>query len=81
MKETVKIKLVWGNEHTANAPQAVSKVKVFGLVTSYAGYLLGCLCGPVKMDFRSSVSKSGLPGEGRHEGLVPRNAVLTNGFI
>ena len=31
------------------------------------------------MGFRSSVSKSGLPGEGRHEGLVPRNDVLTNG--
>ena len=39
-------------------------------------------CAPShKMDFRSSVSKSGLPGEGRHEGLVPRNDVLTNGFI
>ena len=34
-----------------------------------------------KMGFRSSVSKSGLPGEGSHEGLVPRNDVLTNGFI
>ena len=34
-----------------------------------------------KMGFRSSVSKSGLPGEGKHEGLVPRNDVLTNGFI
>ena len=34
-----------------------------------------------KFSFRSSVSKSGLPGEGRHEGLVPRNNVLRNGFI
>ena len=34
-----------------------------------------------KMGFRSSVSKRGLPGEGRHEGLVPRNDVVTNGFI
>ena len=34
-----------------------------------------------KFGFRSSVSKSGLPGEGRHEGLVTRNDVLTNGFI
>ena len=34
-----------------------------------------------KMGFRSSVSKSGLPGEGRHKGLVRRNDVLTNGFI
>ena len=34
-----------------------------------------------KFGFRSSVSKSGLPGEGRHEGLVLRNDVLTNGFI
>ena len=39
-------------------------------------------CAPShKMGFRSSVSKSGLPGEGRHEGLVSRNDVLTNGFI
>ena len=39
-------------------------------------------CAPShKMGFRSSVSKSGLPGEGRHEGLVPRNDVLTKGFI
>ena len=32
-----------------------------------------------KFGFRSSVQKNGLPGEGRHEGLVPRNDVLTNG--
>ena len=34
-----------------------------------------------KFGFRSSVQKNGLPGEGRHEGLVPRNDVLTSGFI
>ena len=34
-----------------------------------------------KFGFRSSVQKNGLPGEGRHEGLVPRNDVLTAGFI
>ena len=34
-----------------------------------------------KMGFRSSAAKNGLPGEGRHKGLVPRNDVLTNGFI
>ena len=34
-----------------------------------------------KMGVRSSAAKNGLPGEGRHEGLVPRNDVLTNGFI
>ena len=34
-----------------------------------------------KFGFRSSVKKNGPPGEGRHEGLVPRNDVLTNGFI
>ena len=34
-----------------------------------------------KMGFRSSVSKSGHPGKGKHEGLVRRNDVLTNGFI
>ena len=33
-----------------------------------------------KFGFRSSVSKNRHPGEGRHEGLVPRNDVLTNGF-
>ena len=33
------------------------------------------------MGFRSSVSKNGHPGEGKHEGLVRRNDVLTNGFI
>ena len=59
---------------------------------SYLGGLMGpewrkykyywAACAPsYKMGFRSSVSKSGLPGEGRHEGLVPRNDVLTNGFI
>ena len=34
-----------------------------------------------KFGFRSSVQKNGPPGEGRHEGLVPRNDVLTDGFI
>ena len=34
-----------------------------------------------EMGCRSSVSKSGHPGEGKHEGLVRRNDVLTNGFI
>ena len=34
-----------------------------------------------KMGFRSSVSKSGHPGEAKHEVLVRRNDVLTNGFI
>ena len=39
-------------------------------------------CAPShKMGFRSSAAKNGLPGEGRHEGLVPRNDVLTDGFI
>ena len=33
------------------------------------------------MGFRSSVSKTGHPGEGKHEGLVRRNDVLANGFI
>ena len=34
-----------------------------------------------KFGFRSSVQKNGPPGEGRQEGLVPRNDVLTKGFI
>ena len=33
------------------------------------------------LGFRPSGQKNGFPGEGRHEGLVPRNDVLTNGFI
>ena len=50
------------------------------------GFDLGLITGlPVrpshKMGFRSSAAKNGHPGEGRHEGLVPRNDVLTNGFI
>ena len=31
-----------------------------------------------KMGFRSSVSKNGHPGEGKHEGLVRRNDVNNN---
>ena len=34
-----------------------------------------------KFGFRSLVQKNGPPGEGRHEGLITRNDVLTNGFI
>ena len=34
-----------------------------------------------KFGFRSSVSKNGFPEEGGHEGLVPRNDVLSNSFI
>ena len=34
-----------------------------------------------KMGFRSSAAKNGLPGEGRHESLVPGYDALTNGFI
>ena len=34
-----------------------------------------------KFGFRSSVQKNRPPGDGRHEVLVPRNDVLTNGFI
>ena len=33
------------------------------------------------MGYRSSESQSGHPGEGKDEGLVRRNDVLTNGFI
>ena len=33
------------------------------------------------MGFWSSVLQSGHPGEGKHEGLVRRNDVLTNGFV
>ena len=35
----------------------------------------------LSIGFRSSVQKNGPTGEGRQEGLVPRNNVLTNGFI
>ena len=46
--------------------------------------LLGCPCHGTfsyNFGFRSSVQKNGHPGEGRHEGLVPRNDVLISGFI
>ena len=48
------------------------------------GFLLGCPFPGLpsyKFGFRSSVQENGPPGEGRHEGLVPRNDVLKNGFI
>ena len=51
------------------------------LVSTFYFYYWAACAPSHKMGFRSSVSKSGLPGEGRHEGLVPRNDVLTNGFI
>ena len=39
----------------------------------------------VRRDVSSAAGRhasiNGLPGEGRHEGLVPRNDVLTGGFI
>ena len=39
----------------------------------------------VRRDVSSAADRhasiNGLPGEGRHEGLVPRNDVLTGGFI
>ena len=43
-------------------------------------FLLGCLCDPV-INFPSSVQQNGLPGEGRNEGLVPGNDVLTSDFM
>ena len=46
--------------------------------------LLGCPCQGTpsyNFGFRSSEQKNGHPGEGRHEGLVPRNHVLISGFI
>ena len=46
--------------------------------------LLGCLFQSTpsyNFGFWSFVQKNDLPGEGRHGGLVPRNDVLTNGFI
>ena len=44
-------------------------------------YYWAACAGRHKFGFRSSVSKNRHPGEGRHEGMVPRNDVLTNGFI
>ena len=43
--------------------------------------LSGAVLTSYKFGFRSSVQKNGPPREGRHESLVPRNDVLTNGFI
>ena len=63
----------------------------FTSIYAYCNYLIHykecgsyywAACAPShKMGFRSSAAKNGLPGEERHEGLVPRNDVLTNGFI
>ena len=51
-------------------------------VLSWSSLITGLPVRPShKMGFRSSAAKNGLPGEGRQEGLVPRNDVLTNGFI
>ena len=61
--------------HTVQALMEIDSDFVTGVITGL----------PVrpshKMGFRSSAAKNGLPGEGRHEGLVRRNDVLTNGFI
>ena len=53
-----------------------------GIIAHFPGIFTGLPGKPShKMGFRSSVSKSGHPGEGKHVGLVRRNDVLTNGFI
>ena len=54
----------------------------FECATSFSLIITGLPGKPShKMGFRSSVSQSGHPGKGKHEGLVRRNDVLTNGFI
>ena len=70
---------------TSRSPRGIYNVCLFDgllmlLLRSCTDYWAACAPSH-KMGFRSSVSKSGLPGEGRHEDLVPRNDVLTNGFI
>ena len=75
--------LVLSYEKLAGGLELIRNGGMFWMNNS-SEYLLGC---PFpgrpnyKFGFRSSVQKNGLPGEGRHEGLVPRNDVLTTGFI
>ena len=57
----------------------VIKRKPAGLVWNYI--FTGLPVWPsYKFGFRSSVQKNSSAGEGRHEGLIPTNDVLTNGF-
>ena len=60
-------------------PDALSKIAHW-VIINLPFYWAACAPSH-KMGFRSSAAKNGLPGEERHEGLVPRNDVLTNGFI
>ena len=70
-----------------NCHRITKKAKVHFLITVVVVVDIIIITGlPVqqpshKMGFRSSAAKNGLPGEGKHEGLVPRNDVLTNGFM
>ena len=58
----------------ANEARSAGLAIIISYPTSASGIITGLPVRPShKMGFRSSVSKSGLPGEGRHEGLVPRN--------
>ena len=60
----------------------LNEIKAWCASTGEANPYYWAACAPShKMGFRSSAAKNGLPGEGRHGGLVPRNDVLTNGFI
>ena len=60
-------------KETGENPAILTSLLVNNLLT-------GLPASPV-MGFRSSVSKSGHPGEEKQEDLVCRNDVLTNGFI
>ena len=79
------IKWAFGRLRRKTASRGREDMRVWYRGTMFSqmvSYDYWAACAPShKMGFRSSVAKSGLPGEGRHEGLVPRNDVLTNGFI
>ena len=76
--DTFKLQLSWKKNIFNFRFHANRKKKLFQTTP----LITGLPCKPShKMGFRSSVSNSGHPGEGKHEGLVRRNDVLTNGFI
>ena len=86
LRLTVRIKLVsCKNKFRVAQPIGILQrkhlVSLFLSTTSVFTFYWAACAPSHKMGFRSSMSKSGLPGEGRHEGLVPRNDVLAKGFI
>ena len=68
--------------HTSVLLENIPLVKFIKTTSGTRVVYYWAACAPShKMGFRSSAAKNGLPGEGRHEGLVRRDDVVTDGFI